>query len=104
NSERRAHLRAMTKVESGAHYIELFEGDNATPEAVAAALNSMTFALGHRFVVADGAERWKERDLEPLQTAMAGIAADTTVAFFAREDSRLKAPAGLHDAVRNAGG
>ena len=35
---------------------------------------------------------------------MAAIAPDTTVAFFAREDSRKKAPSGLHDAVRKAGG
>lgn len=103
-AERRARLRAMAEAESGANGVEVFEGDDATPEAVAAALNSMTFALGRRFVVVDGAERWKERDLESLQAAIAGIAPDTTVAFFAREDSRAKAPAGLHDAVRNAGG
>ena len=29
---------------------------------------------------------------------------DTTVAFFAREDSRTKAPKGLHEAVKKAGG
>jgi DNA polymerase-3 subunit delta len=103
-AERRARLRAMAEAESGANGVEVFEGDDATAEAVAAALNSMTFALGRRFVVVDGAERWKERDLESLQAAIAGIAPDTTVAFFAREDSRAKAPAGLHDAVRNAGG
>jgi DNA polymerase III subunit delta len=103
-AERRARLRAMAEAESGANGVEVFEGDDATPEAVAAALNSMTFALGRRFVVVDGAERWKERDLESLQAAIAGIAPDTTVAFFAREDSRAKAPGGLHEAVRNAGG
>ena len=35
---------------------------------------------------------------------MASIAPDTTVAFFAREDSRRKAPSGLHEAVLKAGG
>ena len=35
---------------------------------------------------------------------MAAIAPDTTVAFFAREESRKKAPNGLHEAVRKAGG
>ena len=103
-AERRANLRAMAEAESGANGVELFEGDAATPEAVAAALNAMTFALGRRFIVVDGVESWKERELEPLAAAMAAIAPDTTVAFFAREESRKKAPNGLHDAVQAAGG
>jgi DNA polymerase-3 subunit delta len=94
----------MAEAESGANGVELFEGDAATPEAVAAALNAMTFALGRRFIVVDGVESWKERELEPLTAAMAAIAPDTTVAFFAREESRKKAPNGLHEAVRKAGG
>jgi DNA polymerase-3 subunit delta len=103
-AERRANLRSMAEAESGANGVELFEGDAATPEAVAAALNAMTFALGRRFIVVDGVESWKERELEPLTAAMAAIAPDTTVAFFAREESRKKAPNGLHEAVRKAGG
>jgi DNA polymerase III subunit delta len=103
-AERRANLRTMAEAQSGAQGVELLEGDTATPEAVAAALNAMTFALGRRFIVVDGVESWKERELEPLVAAMAAIAPDTTVAFFAREDSRKKAPSGLHEAVRQAGG
>jgi DNA polymerase-3 subunit delta len=103
-AERRARLRSLAEAESGAQGLELFEGDAARPEAVAAALNAMTFALGRRFVIVEGVEHWKERELEPLLTALAAIAPDTTVAFFAREDSRLKAPAALHDGVRKAGG
>jgi DNA polymerase-3 subunit delta len=103
-SERRARLRRLAEAESGAQGIELLEGDAATPVAVAASLNAMTFALGRRFVVVDGVERWKEGDLDPLEAAMAGLAPDTTVAFFAREDGRMKAPSRLHDAVRKAGG
>ena len=103
-AERRANLRSMAEAESGANGVELFEGDAATPESVAAALNAMTFAIGRRFIVVDGVESWKERELEPLAAAMAAIAPDTTVAFFAREESRKKAPNGLHEAVRKAGG
>jgi DNA polymerase III subunit delta len=103
-AERRANLRSMAEAESGANGVELFEGDAATPDTVAAALNAMTFALGRRFIVVDGVENWKERELEPLAAAMAAIAPDTTVAFFAREESRKKAPNGLHEAVRKAGG
>ena len=103
-AERRANLRSMAEAESGANGVELFEGDAATPESVAAALNAMTFAIGRRFIVVDGVESWKERELEPLAAATAAIAPDTTVAFFAREESRKKAPNGLHEAVRKAGG
>jgi DNA polymerase-3 subunit delta len=103
-AERRARLRSLAEAESGAQGVELFEGETATPETVATALNSLTFALGRRFIVVDGAERWKDKELEPLVAALSAVPPDTTVAFFAREDGRLKAPAKLHDAVRNAGG
>jgi DNA polymerase III subunit delta len=102
--ERRSRLRALAEAASGAQGIEVFEGENSTPEAVARALDAMTFALGRRFIVVDGVERWKDKDLAPLGDALANIAPDTTVAFFAREDNRTKAPKGLHDAVTKAGG
>jgi DNA polymerase-3 subunit delta len=103
-AERRARLRSLAEAESGANGLELFEGDAATPEAVAIALDSLTFAIGRRFIVVDGVERWKDKELERLEVTLAAMPADTTVAFFAREDSRSKAPAKLHDAVRKAGG
>jgi DNA polymerase-3 subunit delta len=103
-AERRARLRALAEAQSGAQGVELFEGDAATPDAVAAALNSLTFSIGRRFLIVDGAERWKEKELEPLIASLKGMAPDTTVAFFAREDGRVKAPEGLHKAVRKAGG
>src|ERR671925_560849 len=95
--ERRRRLRTLAENESGTHGIELFEGDAATPEAVATALNALTFASGRRFIVVDGVERWTDKQLEPLVAAIATIPPDTTVAFFAREDNRSKAPQKLHD-------
>ena len=103
-AERRARLRMLAEQESGAQGIEVFEGERATPEAVVAALNAMTFALGRRFIVVDGVERWKESALDELGTSLAALPEDTTVAFFAREDARAKAPTALHQAVRKAGG
>jgi DNA polymerase III subunit delta len=103
-AERRARLRAMAEQESGTQGVEVFEGDAATPEAVAGALNALTFALGRRFIVVDSVERWTDKQLEPLVAALKDIPPDTTVAFFAREDGRTKAPKGLHDAVKKAGG
>jgi DNA polymerase-3 subunit delta len=102
--ERRARLRALAERESGSAGIEILEDDAATPEAAAAALAAMTLALGRRFVIVDGVERWKDSELEPLAAVLADPPAETTVAFFAREDSRVKAPAKLHEAVKRAGG
>jgi DNA polymerase III subunit delta len=104
-AERRARLRAMAESESGSSGVELFEQDACTPDAVAAALAAMTFAMGRRFVIADGVERWKEADVGPVADAMKGLAeAELTVAFFAREEGRAKAPGALHKAVEAAGG
>lgn len=103
--ERRARLRALAEQESGASGVELFEGETATPEAVAAALSAMTFAIGRRFLIVDGVERWKDGEVaETVVPALAALADDTTVAFFAREDGRAKAPAKLVAAVMGAGG
>jgi DNA polymerase III subunit delta len=104
-AERRARLRAMAEAETGTSGVALFEGDACTGEAVAAALAAMTFALGRRFVIADGVERWKEADVAPVAAAMKGLDPDAlTVAFFAREEPRAKAPAALHKVVQAAGG
>jgi DNA polymerase III subunit delta len=103
-SERRARLRALAEAESGTQGIEVLENETATPEMVANALNAMTFALGRRFIIVEGTERWKEKELEPLVEALAHMPPDTTVVFFAREDNRAKAPKGLHEAVTKAKG
>jgi DNA polymerase-3 subunit delta len=104
-AERRARLRAMAESASGQSGVELFEGDACNAEAIAGALTAMTFALGRRFVIADGVERWKDADVAAVAAAMEGVDPETlTVAFFAREDSRAKAPAALHKVVEKAGG
>jgi len=104
-SERRARLRAIAEAESGTGGVEVFEGDASTPEAISLALRSMTFAIGRRFIIVDGVEGWKDGDVESaLVPALGDIAPDTTVAFFAREEGRTKAPAPLAAAVKKAGG
>jgi DNA polymerase-3 subunit delta len=103
--ERRARLRAIAEGQSGAGGVEVIEGDAATPESVAAALCAMTFAVGRRFVIVDGVERWRAADVTAhLSGLMADLPPETTVAFFAREEGRAMAPAELHAAVGAAGG
>jgi DNA polymerase-3 subunit delta len=103
--ERRANLRSLGEREGGAAGVEVLSGDDATPEAAAAALAAMTFAIGHRVVIVDGVERFGEADVKKhLVPALADMPPDTTVAFFAREEGRFKTPKALADAVKAVGG
>ena len=94
-AERRTRLRAMAEVASGTAGVEVFEDDGCTTEAVIGALSAMTFAIGRRFVIADGVERWKDAEAEQVAAALAGVDPESlTVAFFAREEGRSKVPEG----------
>jgi DNA polymerase-3 subunit delta len=103
-AERRARLRGLAEAESGPEGLELFEGEDSTPDTVAAALSAMTLTVQRRFLIVDGVERWKDKDLDGVVSALAHADPDTTVAFFAREESRAKAPERLHKAVKAAKG
>jgi DNA polymerase-3 subunit delta len=103
--ERRKALRALAERESGSNGVEVFAGDAASPDAIARALDAMTFAIGRRFLVVDGAERWKEPDVKQhLVPALKAIAPDTTIAFFGRDEGRFKVCPALVKAVEKAGG
>jgi DNA polymerase III subunit delta len=103
--ERRARLRTLAESGSGSGGVEVFEGDASAPETVALALHAMTFAMGRRFLIVDGVERWKDAEVEDkLAPVLLAMPPETTVAFFAREDGRAKVPAKLAAAVKKAGG
>jgi DNA polymerase-3 subunit delta len=78
--ERRARLRALAERDGGAGCLEVLEGADATAAAAGALLGALTLAIGRRFIIVDGVERWKE------------------------DEGRAKAPAALHRAVIQAGG
>ncbi len=112
-AERRAGLRALAETGEGAGAsVEVLEGDQATPLGVAEALSTMTLALGGpdlegvgRVIIVEGIERWRQADVEKhLVPALESMPPATTVALFAREEARAKAPAALHEAVKRAGG
>src|ERR1700693_6377696 len=80
-------------------------GHAAAPAAVAQALSAMTLAIGRRVIIVEGAERWRQAEVERhLARAMSDMPPETTLALFAREDVRVKAPDALHEAVKRAGG
>ncbi len=111
-TERRAGLRALAEREGADGCAETLEGDLATPAGVARALATMTLATGAadtgaigRVILVEGVERWKQADVEQqLAPALAAMPPATTVALFACEEGRTKAPAALHRAVERAGG
>jgi DNA polymerase III subunit delta len=104
-AERRAGLKALAEQGGDAASVEVLDGEAGTPAGVALALSAMTFAIGRRVIVVDGVERWKQGEVEQhLKPAMAQMPPETTVALFAREENRSKAPAAAHEAVKRAGG
>ncbi len=104
-SERRSALRALAERESDSGGVEAFEGEAAAPENVAGALASMTFAIGRRFLVVDGVERWKDADVKAhIVPALEAIGPETTIAFFGRDEGRNKTSPALAAAVEAAGG
>jgi DNA polymerase-3 subunit delta len=112
-AERRAGLRMLAEgQQGGAGGVELLEGEAGTPAGVAQALATMTLAVEStqtgglgRVILVEGVERWRQADVEKhLAAALSAIGPHTTVALFAREDGRVKAPATVHEAVRRAGG
>lgn len=103
-AERRARLRELAESISGTEGVELLEGDEATAERAAAALDAMTLTLSRRFIIVDGAERWKDKELDALVASLQAMPPETTIAFFAREESRNKVPDRLVAAVRDGGG
>jgi DNA polymerase-3 subunit delta len=111
-TERRAGLRALAEREGAAGCAETLAGDLATPAGLAQALATMTLATGAadtgaigRVILVEGVERWKQADVEQqLAPALAAMPPATTVALFACEEGRAKAPVALHRAVERAGG
>jgi len=96
----RARLRARAEGEGGAVGLESFDARLAAPEDIAAALATLSFAAGRRFLLVDGVETWKAGPLAPLERALGDMPPDTTLVLLARG----KAASRLTDAVAAAGG
>lgn len=104
-AERRAGLNALAIAQGDASSVEVLTGEAGTPAGVALALSTMTFAIGQRVLIVDGVERWKQAEVEQhLLPALRDLQPDTTLALFAREEGRTKAPAAVHAAVKAAKG
>jgi DNA polymerase III subunit delta len=89
--------------------LELMDAARDSGEAMAMALSSMTLSMGSRYVLVDGIERWKDKDVIPVAAALANPPPETIVVLLgtARKEPGRKPwspPAKLAKAVEKAGG
>ncbi len=100
----RARLRARAEAEGGAAALEVFDsgagGGAPDADALLAAIPAMSLVESRRYLLVDGAERWRESQLREVAAALNAMPPDLTVVLIARG----KPPAALAKAVTAAGG
>jgi DNA polymerase-3 subunit delta len=96
----RARVRARAESELGPGGLESHDAPPAGPEEVAAALSTLTFATGTRYLLVDDAGAWKASQLGPLETALAELPPETVLVLLVRG----KALKQLQKAVEKCGG
>jgi DNA polymerase III subunit delta len=96
----RARVRSRAAAEAPEATLEVFRDDRLTVEAVAESLASLTLSVGRRYLLVDGVERWKDREVEPVGPALAAAPPGTVAVFIAEG----KPPARLEKAVKSCGG
>jgi DNA polymerase III subunit delta len=100
----RSRLRARAEREGGSAALEVFEPGEGKGmpdhEALLAAIPAMSLMGERRYLLADGVERWRDRQLDPVAEALNELPPGLTLVLIAR----AKAPAKLTRAVKAAGG
>ncbi len=100
----RSRLRARAEREGGSAALEVFEPGEGRGmpdyEALLAAIPAMSLMDSRRYLLADGVERWRDRQLDAVVAALGDLPPDLTVVLIAR----AKAPAKLTKVVKAAAG
>lgn len=100
----RGRLRARAEREGGTAALEVFEPGEGRGmpdhEALLNAIPAMSLMDSRRYLLADGVEKWRDKQLEAVAAAVGGLPPDLTLVLIAR----AKAPAKLLKAVKAAGG
>jgi DNA polymerase-3 subunit delta len=100
----RSRLRARAEREAGSDALEVFEPGEGKGmpdhEALLASIPAMSLMDSRRYLLADGVERWRDRQLEAVAAAVAELPPDLTLVLIAR----AKAPPKLSKAVKAAKG
>jgi DNA polymerase-3 subunit delta len=100
----RSRLRTRAERDGGPASLQVFEpgeGRGAPDhEALLGAIPAMSLTESRRYLLADGVERWRDRQLEAVAAALVELPPDLSVVLIAR----AKAPAKLAKAVKAAKG
>jgi DNA polymerase III subunit delta len=100
----RARLRARAERDGGAASLQVFEAGEGRGapdhEALLAAIPAMSLTQSRRYLLADGVERWRDRQLDAVAAALGELPPDLSVVLIAR----AKAPAKLTRSVKAAEG
>jgi DNA polymerase III subunit delta len=100
----RARLRQRAEGEGGSAALEVFEPEEGRGmpdhDALLAAIPAMSLMGSRRYLLADGVERWRDRQLDAVAAALAELPPGLTLVLIAR----AKAPAKLARAVKAASG
>jgi DNA polymerase-3 subunit delta len=100
----RSRLRARAEREGGTAALEVFETAEGRGmpdhEALLAAIPAMSLMDSRRYLLADGIERWRDKQLEPVIAALAELPPDLTLVLICRDKPAAK----LLKAVKAAGG
>jgi DNA polymerase-3 subunit delta len=96
----RARLRRRAQDEHGPGGLETFDAAASPPEEVAAALATLSFETGVRYLLVDHAEAWRAAQLAPLVQALTAMPPDTVLVLLVR-GKPLK---DVVKAVQSAGG
>jgi DNA polymerase-3 subunit delta len=100
----RARLRARAEREGGTAALEVFEPGEGRGmpdhEALLTAIPAMSLMESRRYLLADGIERWRDKQLEPVIAALGQLPPELTLVLICRD----KPPAKLVKAVKAAQG
>jgi len=100
----RSRLRARAEGDGGAGALQVFEPSEGRGgpdhEELLLAIPAMSLTETRRYLLADGVERWRDKQLEAVAGALGALPPDLTVVLIAR----AKGPAKLAKAVKAAQG
>src|SRR3954471_23458029 len=90
----RARLRARAEREGGTAALEVFEPGEGKGmpdhEALLGAIPTMSLMGTRRYLLADGIERWRDRQLEPVLAALGELPPDLTLVLICRDKPAAK--------------
>jgi len=90
----RSRLRARAEREGGSAALEVFEPGEGRGmpdhDALLAAIPAMSLMQSRRYLLADGIERWRDKQLEPVLEALGELPPDLTLVLICRDKPAAK--------------